>query len=79
MIECNFNSDIPNQKHSSDVSYIKCKDGTLYISAIVNTDQGAVYFAYGYVEFANNMGFTRSMYCWENRPIENWFMQLKHE
>lgn len=82
LIECNFNSDAPNQKYSSDVSYIKCKDGTLYLSAIkdyfnteivsystsnnndvnlikesyktlkpnknavVNTDQGAVYFAY---------------------------------
>ena len=34
IIECNFNSDIPNQKYSSDVSYIKCKDGTLYLSAI---------------------------------------------
>ena len=119
IIECNFNSDIPNQKYSSDVSYIKCKDGTLYLSAIkdyfnaeivsystsnyndvnlikdsyknlksnkdaiVNTDQGAVYFAYEYVELANSMGFTRSMshrgHCWENCPIENWFMQLKHE
>ena len=119
IIECNFNSDIPNQKYSSDVSYIKCKDGTLYLSAIkdyfnaeivsystsncndvnlikdsyknlkpnkdaiVNTDQEAVYFAYEYVELANSMGFTRSMshrgHCWENCPIENWFMQLKHE
>lgn len=34
IIDCNFNSDIPNQKYSSDVSYIKCKDGTLYLSAI---------------------------------------------
>lgn len=29
------------------------------------------------------MGFTRSMshrgHCWENCPIETWFMQLKHE
>lgn len=119
LIECNFNSDVPNQKYSSDVSYIKCKDGTLYLSAIkdyfnkeivsfstsnnndvklikasygslsprkdaiVNTDQGSVYFAYEYVELASNMGFTRSMshrgHCWENCPIENWFMQLKHE
>lgn len=119
IIDCNFNSDIPNQKYSSDVSYIKCKDGTLYLSAIkdyfnteivsfstsnyndvnlikdsyknlkpnkdaiVNTNQGAVYFAYEYVELANNMGFTRSMshrgHYWENCPIENWFMQLKHE
>lgn len=51
--------------------------------AIVNTDQGAVYFAYEYAELANNMGFTRIMshrgHCWENFPIENWFMQLKRE
>lgn len=119
LIECNFKSDSPNQKFSSDVSYIKCKDGILYLSAIkdyfnteivslstsnnndigliiesyrnlktvdgsiVNTDQGAVYFAYEYIEMAKNMGFTRSMsrkgHCWENSPIENWFMQLKHE
>lgn len=119
LIECNFKSDKPNQKFSFDVSYIKCSDGTLYLSAIkdyfnneivslstsnnndvalikesykdlhpengsiVNTDQGAVYFAYEYVELAELMGFTRSMshrrYCWENCPIENWFFQLKHE
>ena len=119
LIECNFKSDKPLTKLSSDVSYIKCKDGTLYLSAlkdyfnteiisfstskhndinlikdsykdfkpsddaIVNTDQGAVYFAYEYVELADKMGFTRSMshrgHCWENCPIENWFMQLKHE
>ena len=51
--------------------------------AIINTDQGAVYFAYEYVELAQNMNFIRSMshrgHCWENSPIENWFMQLKHE
>ena len=119
IIECNFKSDAPNQKLSSDVSYIKCKDGTLYLSAVkdyfnneivsfftsihndvnlikesyrdlknldnavINTDQGAVYFAYEYVELAEKLGFTRSMshkgHCWENCPIENWFMQLKHE
>ena len=84
LIEGNFKSDTPRTKFSSDVSYIKCKDGTLYLSAIkdyfnneivsystsnnndinliktsyndlkpskdaiVNTDQGAVYFAYEY-------------------------------
>lgn len=104
---------------SSDVSYIKCSDGTLYLSAVkdyfnneivsystsnnndvnlilesyknlnikenatINTDQGAVYFAYEYVELAKNKKFIRSMshrgHCWENCPIENWFMQLKHE
>lgn len=119
LIECNFKSDKPLTKLSSDVSYIKYKDGTLYLSAlkdyfnteiisfstsnyndvnlikdsykdfkptnkaIVNTDQGAVYFAYEYVELANTLGFTRSMshrgHCWENCPIKNWFMQLKHE
>lgn len=119
LIECNFKAKTPGQKFSSDVSYIKCSDGTLYLSAIkdyfnkeivslstsnnndvelikesykelkpqegaiVNTDQGAVYFAYEYVELAETMRFTRSMshrgHCWENCPIENWFMQLKHE
>lgn len=119
LIECNFNSDSFGQKLSSDVSYIKCSDGTLYLSAVkdyfndeivsystsnnndvnlilesyknlnlkedavINTDQGAVYFAYEYVELAQKMNFTRSMshrgHCWENSPIENWFMQLKHE
>lgn len=34
LIECNFKSDKPCQKFSSDVSYIKCSDGTLYLSAI---------------------------------------------
>ena len=34
LIECNFNSEKPRQKFSSDVSYIKCKDGILYLSAI---------------------------------------------
>ena len=116
LIECNFKSEKPGQRFSSDVSYIKCSDGTLYISAIkdyfnkeivslstsnnndvklikesykelkpqkgtiVNTDQGAVYFAYEYVELAETIRFTRSMshrgHCC---PIENWFMQLKHE
>ena len=119
LTECNFKSEKPGQKFSSDVSYIKCSDGTLYLSAIkdyfnkeivsfstsnnnnidlikdsyeglkteedaiINTDQGAVYFAYEYVELAENMGFTRSMsrkgHCWENSPIENWFFQLKSE
>lgn len=119
LIECNFKAKTPGQKFSSDVSYIKCSDGTLYLSAIkdyfnkeivslstsnnndvelikesykelkpqegaiVNTDQSAVYFAYEYVKLAETMRFTRSMshrgHCWENCPIENWFMQLKHE
>jgi len=119
LIECNFKSDAFGQKMSSDVSYIKCSDGTLYLSAVkdyfnneivsysksnnndvnlilesykdlnieenatINTDQGAVYFSYEYVELAKNNKFNRSMshrgHCWENCPIENWFMQLKHE
>lgn len=34
LIECNFKSEHFGQKLSSDVSYIKCTDGTLYLSAI---------------------------------------------
>lgn len=34
MIDCNFKSDKPLEKLSSDVSYIKCTDGTLYLSAV---------------------------------------------
>ena len=34
LIECNFKSDAFGQKMSSDVSYIKCSDGTLYLSAV---------------------------------------------
>jgi len=34
LIKCNFKSDKPGQKFSSDVSYIKCIDSTLYLSAI---------------------------------------------
>lgn len=119
LIECNFKSDTFGTKFSSDVSYIKCTDGTLYLSAIkdyfnneivsystsnnndinliiksyskirnkenaiINTDQGAVYFAYEYITLSNNLKFTRSMshkgHCWENSPIENWFTQLKQE
>lgn len=118
-IECDFTSDKPYQKLSSDVSHIKCTDGTLYLSAvkdffnneivsfstsiyndanlivdsykslpklksgIVNTDQGAVYFSYEYIELAQKLEFDRSMshkgHCWENCPIENWFSQLKEE
>lgn len=79
---------LSDKKMSSDVSYIKCNDGTLYLSAVkdyfnneivsystsnnndvnlilesykdlnieenatINTDQGAVYFSYEYVELA---------------------------
>lgn len=119
LIKCNFKSEKPLEKLSSDVSYIKCIDGTLYLSAvkdffnneivsfstsnnndaklilksytnlkgisdaIVNTDQGAVYFSYEYIKLAERLGFERSMShkgrCWENCPIENWFSQLKEE
>lgn len=119
LIDCNFKSDTFGQKLSSDVSYIKCSDGTLYLSAVkdyfnneivsystsnnndvnlivdsykdlelqedacINTDQGAVYFSYEYIELSQKINFVRSMshrgHCWENCPIENWFMQLKHE
>lgn len=119
IIEGNFKADRLKTKLSSDVSYIKCSDGTIYLSAvkdyfngeiisyslsnnnnielikesyknvqvekeaIINTDQGAVYFAYEYVKLAEELGFKRSMShkgrCWENSPIENWFSQLKEE
>ena len=119
LVKCNFKSDKFNRKQSTDVSYIKCSDGTLYLSAvkdyfnneivsyatsnnndvalikesfrnmtsednkIVNTDQGAVYFAYEYIQLAKELKFKRSMshkgHCWENSPIENWFFQLKQE
>lgn len=119
VIECNFKADEYQTKFSSDVSYITCTDGRLYLSAvkdlfnkeivsysisenndtrliidsyknlklnneaIINTDQGAVYFSYEYVKYAEKHNFTRSMShkgrCWENSPIENWFSQLKQE
>ena len=119
LVECNFKADKFGTKFSSDVSYIKCSDGNLYLSAIkdyfnneivsfstsnnnnikliiesykhlnnyknalINTDQGAVYFSYEYIELSKTMKFRRSMshkgHCWENCPIENWFCQLKHE
>lgn len=34
LIECNFKSEKSGQKFSTDISYIKCSDGTLYLSAI---------------------------------------------
>lgn len=34
LIDCNFKSEKPLEKLSSDVSYIKCTDGTLYLSAV---------------------------------------------
>ncbi len=85
LVECNFKTNKFGTKFSADVSYIKCFDETLYLSAIkdyfnneivsystsnnnnvdliiesykdlknyknalVNIDQGAVYFSYEYV------------------------------
>lgn len=34
IMDSNFKSDIPSTKLSSDVSYIKCTDGILYLSAV---------------------------------------------
>lgn len=34
ILNCNFNAAKPLEKLSSDVSYIQCSDGTLYLSAI---------------------------------------------
>jgi len=34
IIDCNFTSEAPYQKLSTDVSYIKCSNGTLYLSAV---------------------------------------------
>lgn len=34
LLECNFKSDSPSKKLSTDVSYIPCKDGLLYLSAV---------------------------------------------
>ncbi|WP_277490907.1 MULTISPECIES: IS3 family transposase [unclassified Breznakia] len=34
LLNCNFTSEKPLEKLSSDVSYIKCTDGTLYLSAV---------------------------------------------
>ncbi len=36
LINNNFKSDTPNKKLSTDVSYIKCTDGRLYLSAVIN-------------------------------------------
>lgn len=34
LLECNFKSNKPLEKLSTDVSYIKCTDGRLYLSAV---------------------------------------------
>ena len=34
LLECNFSSGKPLEKLSTDVSYIKCTDGRLYLSAV---------------------------------------------
>ncbi len=71
--------------NNNDVELIKdsYKDVIPREGKIINTDQGAVYFAYEYINLAKELGITRSMshkgHCWENCPIENWFSQLKEE
>ncbi|MCX4249260.1 MAG: hypothetical protein OSJ65_05805 [Bacilli bacterium] len=93
LVECNFKTNKFGTKFSSDVSYIKCTDGNLYLSAVkdyfnneivsfftsnnnnvnliiesyknvknyknalMNTDQGAVYFAYEYIELSKKYEF----------------------
>lgn len=114
-----FMANKPRTKLSTDVSYVKCTNGTLYLSAlkdlynkeivsfycsekndvnlvkktfekvklgsnaIINTDQGSLYYSYEYIKISKDLNFTRSMshkgHCWENSPIENWFSQLKSE
>lgn len=116
---CDFRAKKPRTKLTTDVSYIKCSDGRLYLSAlkdlynkeivsfycserndinlvkktfenvkleeeaIINTDQGSLYYSYEYVKISQELKFIRSMshkgHCWENSPIENWFSQLKSE
>lgn len=117
----NFKSTKPLQKLSTDVSYIQCTDGVLYLSAIkdlfnneiisyslstkndvglikqtlmglppsrhscaiINSDQGALYYSGLYIDTIAELGYERSMShrgrCWENSPIENWFSQIKEE
>lgn len=116
-----FKSTKPLEKLSTDVSYIHCTDGLLYLSAIkdlfnneiisysistknnlkllkdtmkllpysssstamINSDQGSLYYSGYYLEELNKKGYLRSMskrgHCWQNSPIENWFSQLKEE
>lgn len=116
-----FKSTKPLEKLSTDVSYIHCTDGVLYLSAIkdlfnneiisysistrnniellkdtlkslpksfsntamINSDQGSLYYSGYYLEELNKKGYLRSMskrgHCWQNSPIENWFSQLKEE
>ncbi|MGM7268199.1 transposase, partial [Erysipelothrix rhusiopathiae] len=106
---------------STDVSYIQCSDGLLYLSAIknlfnneiiaysistksniellketmkglpkpcsdiamINSDQGSLYYSGYYIDKLEKHGYQMSMskrgHCWQNSPIENWFPQLKEE
>jgi len=49
------------------------------VSNLINND----HLLYEYLGFIEKLGYTRSMshrgHCWGNRPIENWFSQLKEE
>ncbi|MDE8256679.1 IS3 family transposase [Erysipelothrix rhusiopathiae] len=116
-----FTSTKPLEKLSTDVSYIQCSDGLLYLSAIkdlfnneiiayslstknniellkdtmkrlpkassdiamINSDQGSLYYSGYYLDKLEKYGYIRSMskpgHCWQNSPIENWFSQLKEE
>ena len=49
--------------NNNDIKLIKesYKNLKLNDEAIINTDQGSVYFAYEYFELTKNIGFTRSM------------------
>lgn len=47
--------------------------------AIINTDQGSLYYSYEYVKISQELKFIRSMTQRALSPIENWFSQLKSE
>ncbi|MDE8339340.1 hypothetical protein PT226_02785 [Erysipelothrix rhusiopathiae] len=116
-----FTSTKPLEKLSTDVGYIQCSDGLLYLSAIknlfnneiiaysistksniellketmkglpkpcsdiamINSDQGSLYYSGYYIDKLEKHGYQMSMskrgHCWQNSPIENWFPQLKEE
>ena len=89
-----FTSTKPLEKLSTDVSYIQCSDGLLKDTmkglpkacsdiAMINSDQGSLYYSGYYIDKLEKHGYLRSMskrgHCWQNSPIENWFSQLKEE
>lgn len=67
LIECNFKPDKPLTKLSSDVSYIKCKDGILYLSAIKD------YFNTEIISFStsNNNGVNLIKDSYKNFKLAN--------